>query len=160
MKKLLAVLSLVAAFGIGGVSTASAANCGGSQGKTVWQADGNYLRFYAYVGGCTDVDQVEVVRSTCTLYNICGNGSAAGWGDQSNGQTYIATQGLTPEDTLCGRLNVTYTDTCGTTFYHTPWCGGLTHVVYTSFPWRIHSKSSHQWGIWHFSQSTSYAIVC
>lgn len=161
MKKylVLAVLSIVAAFGINSATASAAATCAAAENATQWQASGNWLYFQPYLQSCTDTDQVEIDWDICVTYGVCGADTASGWYDLSTGIGYKA--GAAEADVVtCGRLGVPFTTQCITNFYKHPWCGGNTHVVFTEFIYRIHNRLTHTWGPFHYRKSGNYGIVC
>lgn len=157
MRKLIVVLTiLVSTIGLIAASpalpAASAANCTPNMTQTTWQANGNWLNYYAYLNGCTDVDMVQIVMDY--------GGYLPGWWDWSNSSWHPAPSPPSLLEVGCGTQYTTFTGSCGTTYYVHPWCGGLTHTIDTQFIWRIHNKTQQTWGAYHQTDSANYAIVC
>lgn len=151
MKKILALLTILAAFGIGGVSNAFAGNCTNIHSNQPWRDNGTGgkpAKFVAAVGSCTGVDKVQ--------YGGSYPDQTGGIGDQTMGQNYwayaagptVPTNGsfLQPTCSGCAVTSVTY------------WVGDpcdpyVQRYVSSGFWYRIESVDIHgvkTWGPWHF----------
>lgn len=159
MRRLIARLVIIATLTLVGAgftaAPASAANCATYQSPTYYQGAGNWLNFYGAEHTCTDVDLVELAYTAGS-----GQYSTTGWNDISWAAFYPASNTATPVDIICGRYGVTFTDSCGTTWYVHPWCNNAAHYIKTDFEFRLHNKSQQSWGPWHYALSPQQYINC
>lgn len=155
MKKLILVLSMLAAFGIGGVSSASAGNCTGQNSTpVVFPGNGTGFNFTAQLYNCTGVSQVQFGIATGNTGYINDSTTNVNHAAYSFLGNYVQSNPCAS----AGNPNP-----CQLTYLvGSSWCLG-TRLVSTYFPFRIQSIDIHgvrTWGPYHTTIGWNGYVFC